>query len=281
MSGMVKMLGGQMHPFEIAFFRCLFGLAAIVPFVMTSGGTGLKTDRPWLYALRCAIGVTTILANFYSLTNLPLATAVAVSFTKPLFMLVLAGMFLGEIVGWQRGLATAVGFFGVIVLLHPNTMGSMDQRFILGTLAAVYAAFAMAVVLVLVKKLSVTEQPVTLLFWFTLASAAGTSAPALAVWQMPTLVQMAWLVAVGVLASAAQYCIFRAYQIGEATVVSPVDYTQLLWAGVIGNIFFAEAPDSSMLAGAVLIIASTFYILRHGARAKSAAATAEAILTEI
>jgi drug/metabolite transporter (DMT)-like permease len=278
MSGMVKMLGGQLHPFEIAFFRCLFGLAAILPFLIGPGGSGIKTDRPWLYALRCAIGVTAILANFYSLTNLPLATAVAVSFTKPLFMLVLAGMFLGEMVGWQRGVATAVGFFGVIVLLHPDTIGSMDHRFVLGTSAAVYAAFAMAVVLVLVKKLSVTEQPATLLFWFTLASAVGTLAPALTVWQMPSLTQTAWLVAVGLSASAGQYCIFRAYQIGEATVVGPVDYTQLLWAGMIGNIFFAEDPDLSTLVGAVLIVASTFYVLRHGSRMKNAAA--EALLTE-
>ena len=92
MGGIAKMLGGKLHAFEIAFFRCLFGLAAILPFLWDPNGASLKTSRPWLYLLRCLIGITAILGSFYSLANLPLAASVAVNFTKPLFMLVLAAL---------------------------------------------------------------------------------------------------------------------------------------------------------------------------------------------
>jgi len=267
MSGIAKMLGGSLHAFEIAFFRCLFGLAAILPFVWGPGGAGLKTSRPWLYLVRCLIGVTAILGSFYSLTNLPLASAVAVNFTKPLFMLVLAALFLGERVDWRRWLATCAGFAGVVVLLRPSA-SPMDvgDNWLGGTAAAIYAAFAMAVVLVLVKKLSETEQPATLLFWFTLAAAIGTAGPAALVWQTPTWGQTLWLVLLGGMASLGQYAIFRAYQVGEATVVGPVDYTQLLWAGAIGALFFGEMPDLGTLIGAAMIIGSAFVVLKQGRR---------------
>lgn len=269
MGGIAKMLGGKLHAFEIAFFRCLFGLAAILPFLWGPNGASLKTSRPWLYLLRCLIGITAILGSFYSLANLPLAASVAVNFTKPLFMLVLAALFLGEKVDLRRGLATCIGFIGVIAVVRPSPgmigsmAGGLGNDWLGGTAAAVYAAFAMAVVLVLIKKLSETEQPATLLFWFTLASAIGTALPAALVWQTPTFGQLLWLILLGVLASLGQFGIFRAYQVGEATVVGPVDYTQLIWAGGIGILCFNEIPDLWTILGAALIVASAFVVLKQ------------------
>ena len=78
---------------------------------------------------------------------------------------------------------------------------------------------------------------------------------------------MLWLLAIGLLANVGQFFMFRAYQVGEASVVGPVDYTQLLWVGLIGQIFFAEIPSPTLLAGATLIVLSTFYILRQGIKA--------------
>jgi drug/metabolite transporter (DMT)-like permease len=264
MSGFSKYLGSMgIHAFQIAFFRSVFGLLALLPFILGKNGAPLATGRPLLYFIRCAIGITSLVANFYSMTTLPLATAAALSFTRPLFLVVLAILFLGETIGWRRALATLTGFGGVIVLLHPGSAMAQDSGITpVGAAAAVYAAFSMAVVLLLVKKLSKTEQPVTLLFWFTLASVAGTAWPAALVWRDPSPLQWSELVAVGILGSLAQYAIFRAYQLGEATVVGPVDNSQMIWAGLIGSLFFGEIPDGFTAVGVLIILASTVGVLR-------------------
>jgi len=264
MSGFSKSLGSMgIHAFQIAFFRSFFGLLALLPFIVGDNAAPLRTGRPLLYFLRCGIGITSLLANFYSMTSLPLATAAALSFTRPLFLVLLAILFLGETLGWRRGLATLIGFGGVIVLLHPGAALAQGSGITPdGAAAAVYAAFSMAVVLLLVKKLSNTEHPITLLFWFSLASAAGTAGPAALVWINPSLLQWSQLIAVGVLGSLAQYAIFRAYQIGEASVLGPVDNSQLIWAGLIGSLFFGEIPDGFTAAGVLLIVVSTLGVLR-------------------
>ena len=264
MSGFSKNLGGMgIHAFQIAFFRSVFGLLALLPFLVGKNAAPLSTGRPFLYFLRCAIGITSLLANFYSMTTLPLAMAAALSFTRPLFLVVLAILFLGETMGWRRALATLTGFGGVIVLLHPGAAMAQNSGITPeGAAAAVYAAFSMAVVLLLVKRLSKTEHPVTLLFWFTLASTVGTAGPAALVWHDPSPLQWSELVAVGILGSLAQYAVFRAYQIGEASVVGPVDNSQMIWAGLIGSLFFGEVPDGFTGVGVLIILASTLGVLR-------------------
>jgi drug/metabolite transporter (DMT)-like permease len=264
MSGFSKNLGGMgIHAFQIAFFRSLFGLLSLLPFMVGKNGAPIRTDKPFLYLLRCGIGITSLLANFYSMTALPLATAAALSFTRPLFLVILAILFLGESIGWRRALATLTGFGGVIVLLHPGTALAQNSTLSVdGAASAVYAAFSMAVVLLLVKKLSKTEHPVTLLFWFSLASVLGTAGPAVLVWRDPSTLQWGQLVAVGLLGSFAQYAIFRAYQIGEASVVGPVDNSQMIWAGLIGGLFFGEIPDGFTAVGVLIIVISTLGVLR-------------------
>ena len=264
MSGFSKYLGGTgIHAFQIAFFRSLFGLLTLLPFILGKNGAPLSTGRPFLYFFRCAIGITSLMANFYSMTALPLAMAAALSFTRPLFLVVLAILFLGETMGWRRGLATLTGFGGVIVLVHPGTALAQNSSISMdGAASAVYAAFSMAVVLLMVKKLSKTEHPVTLLFWFSLASVLGTAGPAALVWHDPNPLQWSELVAVGVLGSLAQYAIFRAYQIGEASVVGPVDNSQMIWAGLIGSLFFGEIPDGFTAVGVLIIVISTLGVLR-------------------
>ena len=104
MSGFSKNLGSMgIHAFQIAFFRSVFGLLALLPFILGKNGAPLSTGRPFLYFLRCGIGITSLMSLFYSMTALPLATAAALSFTRPLFLVLLAILFLGELVGWRRG----------------------------------------------------------------------------------------------------------------------------------------------------------------------------------
>ena len=256
----VKWLGTRLDVFEIAFFRCLVGLATILPFIigpaLAHGSAALVlTGRPWLHVARAVVGVSGMFCGFYSVTHLPLATATAISFTKPLFLIVLAVVFLGEPVRWRRWTATAAGFAGVLFVVRPG-----GDAFNLAALLGLLGAMLIADVVVLVKKLSASERNVTILFYFTLITTLVSAIPAVFVWRAPTRYELGLLVLVGVLATLGQWCSLRAYRVGEATAVMPFDYIRLLFAGLYGFALFAEVPDLLSLAGAAILIVSTLYI---------------------
>ncbi|MHA1569414.1 MAG: DMT family transporter, partial [Alphaproteobacteria bacterium] len=124
------------------------------------------------------------------------------------------------------------------------------------------------VVTVIIKKLSETERPVTIMFYFGITSTTVAAIPAAAVWRTPTLSEIALLMLIGALGATAQVCTIRAYRVGEASAITPFDYSRLLFAGLLGVIFFAEIPDLWTLAGAGIIVASTLYIARREALAR-------------
>lgn len=260
MNGLIKGLGSDVHPFQIAFFRSLFGLAVVLPFVVRTGWRGMATARPGIHGARAFFGVSAMLCSFYALAHLPLATAVAIMFAKPLFMIVLAVLFLGETVRWRRWSATAVGMAGVLVMLRPG--GGEMFAALMALAAALFAAMAFATV----KRMTATERPMVVLFWFSVLATVGTLPPALFVWRLPSGTAFALLLAVGALGSLAQYFLVRAFTVGEATAVVPVDYLTLLFSGLIGYLFFAEVPDRTTVIGGAIVVASTLYIVGREAR---------------
>ncbi len=256
----VKTIGQRLDPFEIAFFRCAFGLVAVIPFLAGTRGWTIS-GNPWMHVLRSVVGVSGMFCGFYSLTHLPLATATAISFTKPLFLIVLVVLFLGETVRWRRWTATAVGFLGVLIVIRPG-----GDAFTFAMLIALLGSFLVADVTVLVKKLSVTDRNVTIIFYFGVVTTLVSVVPAIFVWQMPNLFEWSLLVLVGATAAFGQYCSLRAFRIAEATAVMPFDYTRLLFAGFFGYFFFAEVPDRWTLVGVAVLIASTLYIAQREMR---------------
>jgi len=202
-----------------------------------------------------------MLCTFYALANLPLATAVTILFAKPLFMIVLAVLFLGETVRWRRWLATAVGFAGVLLMVRPAGGGEAGPAMV-----ALLAALLTAVVLVLIKKMTATERPAAVLFYFSVSASIGTLGPALAVWTTPPPMEFALLLAMGAFGSLGQYFGIRAFHAGEATAVAPVDYSTLLFSGLIGYVAFAEIPDRETVIGGAIVVTSTLYIVIREAR---------------
>lgn len=257
----VKTLGRTIDPFQIAFFRCFFGGLTIIPFLLASSGVlALRTRRLGGHIVRAAAGYLSMALAWYAIVRLPLADATALSFSRPLFMVVLAVLFLHEIVRWRRWTATAVGFVGVLVMARPG-LGEVN----LGLAAAIGGAFCVAVVSVMIKSLAATERPTTIIFYFGVLSSLMALGPALWVWRTPTLVEFLLLIAIGAFGSLGQYFTIRAFRIAEATAVDPFDYTRLLLATLFGFLFFAEIPDIFTLIGAVIIVGSTFYIARREA----------------
>ena len=256
MGALVKLLGQRLDSFQIAFFRCFFGFIAFLPFVLLKKGRrAFRTTHFYGHFLRAAIGVAAIIAGFYATTRLPLTDSTAISFTAPLFMILTAIFLLGEKVRWRRGLATVAGFIGVLVMVRPDS-GTLDVAAMVG----LFAAFLAALSTTLIKRLSTTEAALTILVYFGLFSSILTAIPAYFVWHPLTGDDFAQLALVGALGAVGQFRQVRAYATGELMAVAPIDYSRLVFAGIMGFLLFAELPDRYTLVGAAIIVGSTLYI---------------------
>lgn len=262
---LIKYAGQTLHTFEIVFLRCVFGLIVVIPLLMQSGVNGLRVRQPGMHVLRICCAVCGMMGGFYAMTHLELATAISLSFTRPLFMILLALVFLGEVVRWRRGLATLVGFTGVIVMVQPGAV-----TFEPAIATALISALAVAGALVTVKILAKDNEPVTIMLTFSIGSVIVAAIPAAFVWQMPSGMEWLTLIGIGVCASCGQYALIRAFTLGEATVMSPIDYLQIVVASVAGFYLFQERPSLWTFIGAVIIVAATLYILRRSAQVQAA-----------
>ena len=267
---LVKTLGQTLHPFEISFFRGLVALAVILPIFARTGGlrAGMRTQIPLLQLTRGVVGSLAMFLGFYAIVALPLADAQAISFSRNLFLVPLAAFVLSEVVGLRRALAAAVGFVGVLIMLRPGVdMGSGDAGLYLsaGAAAALGHAFLVALATVLVNIASRYDGPVTLMFYTNIVTVSLIAIPTFFVWQTPTMNEFLMLIAMGVLATASHNCFIRAFAIGEASAIAPVDYSRLIFAALAGWLVFSTVPDRFTIIGALIIVASSFYIVRREA----------------
>jgi drug/metabolite transporter (DMT)-like permease len=261
MGAIVKLLGRRLDSGEVAFFRCLFGFAATLPFLWRARGRhAFRTTHPLGHFLRGVLSVASMIAGFYATTQLPLTTSTAISFTSPMFMIPVAIVLLGESVRWRRGLATFVGFLGVLVMVRPDR-AIFDGAVLVGLLAALLAALSTT----LIKRLSKTEPAAAILAYFGLFSSLLTAAPAWLVWRTPSGRELVLCAVMGILGGIGQYCAVRAYALGELTMIAPLDYSRLIFAGIMGYLLFAELPDRYTALGALIIVGSTLYIARREA----------------
>jgi drug/metabolite transporter (DMT)-like permease len=262
---LIKIAGQTQHTFEIVFFRCLFGMLVVIPLLMKSGLGALKVKKPALHLIRATCAVIGMSGGFYAMTHLELATAISLSFTRPLFMIILAAVFLREFVRWRRGLATAVGFIGVLIMVQPGT-SSIEPAVLSGLLAALAVGGA----LITVKLIVPYDAPVTIMLTFSIATVVMAALPAAFVWQTPTTDELLLLMGLGIVASCGQYCFIQAFAIGEATIMSPIDYVQIILGSAAGFFLFSERPGIETFIGAAVIVASTLYIVMRGARVQAA-----------
>ncbi|MGE4527805.1 MAG: DMT family transporter [Rhodospirillaceae bacterium] len=265
MNALVKYVGHDLHGFEIAFFRAVFGFLVLVPVIIGAGGLRVfHTRKPLLHLWRAVSGCGAMLCFFYSLTRLPLANATALSFSQPLFLLAMAPFLLQEKVGWHRWAAALVGFAGVVIAAQPGAEGFTAASF-----AAIGGALFMALAVVSVKVMSRTEAPLTILAYFSLSIIFTTFVPSIPVWRTPSPVQLASLALIGAMGSLGQYLYIRAYRAGDASVVAPFNFLQLPFAMLLGFICFAEIPAAATLAGGGIIVAAVLYIMRREAKVHS------------
>jgi drug/metabolite transporter (DMT)-like permease len=259
----IKLLGHRLDSFQIAFFRVVIGFVAILPFIAGSGLAQLRTRHLPVHFVRGVFGLTAMYCSYYAIARMPLADYTALSFTKPLFAVVLAILILGETVRWRRWTATALGFVGVLIMVRPGA-GTFQPA----ALAALVDAFSIAFLITLVKRLPPQETPLGMLFYFGVFATVLAAGPAIYYWQWPTLYEWSLLIGVGALGALSQSFWIRSFRAGEASVVAPFDYLRLPIAATIGFIGFTELPTVWTFVGAGVIVGSTLYIAHREAQVK-------------
>lgn len=272
MNGSIRHVSAEIHPFEIAFFRNFFGLLIFMPWLMRAGLGALKTDRLGLHALRGLSGIAAMLAWFWSLSVLPLADAVALNFTLPLFATVLAVVVLGEVVRVRRWTATLIGFAGAMIILRPGV-----DEITFAELMVLFAALMMASTTIIVKILARTDSPAVIVVYMTIFLTPLSALPAAFVWETPSWPSLAWLAAIGLMANIAHLCLTHAFKAADASAVMPFDFARLIFVAIIGFVFFNEVPDVWTWVGAAVIVGSSVYIARREAQV----ARAERIAAEV
>jgi drug/metabolite transporter (DMT)-like permease len=257
----IRLASEQLHPFQIAFFRNLFGLAFTIPIILKAGLGLLRTNRLGLYLLRCVTGLCAMLAGFWALVHLPLAQAVALSYTTPLFVTILAVLVLGEVVRARRWTAIAIGFVGVLVILRPDAGGLQ-----LAAIVALVASALSASSAISIKFLSRTEAPDAIVVWMVMVMTPLSLLPALPVWQWPTAPIWLWAILTGGLGTLGHLLMTRAYRLADVSALQPLNFLQLPIVAVLAWLLFSEAIDLWTAVGAGIIFTSTIYIAHREAR---------------
>ncbi|MEP1197917.1 DMT family transporter [Tateyamaria sp.] len=255
MHGLVRFVSEVLPPFQIAFFRNIFGLAFLLPLLMRSRFAILRTKRIGLHALRGVVNVGAMLMFFTALSISPLAKVTALSFTAPIFMAILSVLILGERFRIYRWLAIFFGFLGMLIILRPGLV-AID----IGALLVTASAALWAVAMVIIKILSRTESSVTIVAYMGIFLGLFSIGPAVWVWQPFGLETLAWMVVIGLFGSIAQMSLSQSLKETDPTALMPFDFLKLVWTALIGAWFFAEVPDIFTWIGAGVIFSSGVFI---------------------
>lgn len=258
MAAMIKYLAGQgLSSESLVFFRNFFGLMFLLPLLLSGGIAQLKTQRIGMHFLRATTGVVAMFLLFYAIARLPLAESALVKMTAPFFLPLIALFWLGENVRQQTWWAILLGFIGVVVILRPGSDGFNPVL-----LVALASAVVMAVALVSIRRMADTEPPRRIIFWFGVFSSLVSAVPMF--WQTvwPSLAQFYWLLAIGVVATAAQLCMTHAYQLASPGRIGVYNYSSVIWAVALGWLLWEEVLHISFLFGTLLIVGAGVWNLR-------------------
>lgn len=258
-------------PLEIVFFRNLFAFLGMTPWLLRHGFGAMKTERLPLISLRVFFGLLSMAAWFTSLAIVPMANAVALSFTAPLFAAVAAVLVLHERIRARRMIALALGFGGMLVILRPG-----HAAVGWGEALVVASALTMALSIITMKLLTRTEGSAALVAWQNMLLTPVSLVPALFFWTWPTLEAWICLAAVGFIATVSHLCFTRGFSMADTTYLMPFDYVRLPFVAVLGWFAFGEATDIWTWIGAAIIAVSTIYVARREALARGKGAARDA-----
>ncbi|MDP7652154.1 MAG: DMT family transporter [Rhodospirillales bacterium] len=262
MAGIIRHVSADIHPFEIAFFRALFGLILMAPWFLRLGVASVRSRRVGMHVCRALFMLGAAMAWFTAISLMPIAEVTALTFTTPLFASLGAALFLAEKVGLRRAVAIGVGFAGAMIILRPGV-----EALTMPAMAALASAVFGAVGMLIVKSLSRTESPATIVIYVGLLLTPLSLVPALFVWTTPSLEALAWLAALGLVANLGHMPFARAMASADATAILPFDFLKLFFSATMGYLLFAEVPDVWTWIGATVIFGAVLYTARRESKA--------------
>ena len=255
MHASIKHISSGIHPFEVAFFRNLFGLVVIAPWFIKYGIQPLVTNKIKLHFLRSFFNVIAMLTFFYALSVTPLAEVASLAFTAPLFATLLAIIFLREKIGIRRSGAIIVGFIGAAIIVNPDF-----KNINIGHMCILISASIWSVALIFIKILGRTESSVTITSYMVIFMIPLSAIAASFYWVLPSLNDLLILAVIGIAGTGAQMLLAQALKEEDTGIIMPFDFLKMIWAVLIGYLIFSETPALNVWIGGIIIFSSTLYV---------------------
>ena len=257
----VRLLSDTMSSWQIVFIRAVFGIVGIGGFFLWTGLHKLKSRQIKIHIVRSTFNFVGMVMWFWALGHIELAKGIAIHFTMPLFIVLLAVIFLKERIGPWRITAMLVGFGGVLVILRPGMIESgLPELAILGS-AALYGG-----AVVFLKKVVESETPAAVTFYTNLFMALGCLVPTIVLWAPMTTADILPVLGLGVCGLFAPFMVAVALRKADASLIAAFDFLRLPFTALFGFVLFAEVPDEFVWLGAAIIFTSTYFIARREAR---------------
>lgn len=256
---LIKIAGQTIHITEILLIRQVLMIIFVSPVIIKNFPGSMHTSRLDLQLLRIVCAISAMLLGFTAVVHLPLADVTTIGFGKTFFISIAAIFILGETMGPRRWLAVIVGFVGVIIVAQPSGHEAIN---IYGLMAIAGSLFA-GLTSVIIRKLTRTDKPVTILSYQAIGVGLFMTLPAIWFWKTPDFYEASLLFAIGAVSVATQLTNIHGYRAGEATAIAPLEYMRLLYATILGLAIFGDWPETHVFLGAAIIIASAIYTVRR------------------
>ncbi|MCU4640297.1 DMT family transporter [Acinetobacter courvalinii] len=235
--------------YTIVFFRNVVGLILFLPFIFKQGMGFVKTEKLWMHTWRSIVGLAAMYGFFYAIAHLKLSNAMVFTYSSPIFIPLIAWLFLKEKVTTAMLCAAGLGFIGVFCVAKPD-QGLLNWISIVGISSSLLASMAF----VTVRALTQTEPPERIVFYFCLIGSLLSVIPMFWVWRPYHVHELFFLVAAGVLANVSQIFMSHAYRLAPAGQIAPVNYIAIIFAGIWGFLLWNEVPDLYSVIGFGIIL---------------------------
>jgi drug/metabolite transporter (DMT)-like permease len=263
----VRELLRHMGAFEILFLRTLVTMLLVAVALWRAGIATVRTRLFRFHLARALMHLAGQYCWIYAIGALTLAMVFAIEFTMPIWVAVLATLFLGERMNRARLAMLVLGLAGIAIILRPD-LGGLHPAALVMVLGSVFYAGNM----IMTKRISASDSPLAVLFWMSLTQLPLTLASAVPQWVAPTPLDLLWALGIGSGSFIAHYAMTRAMKLGDATLVVPIDFLRLPLIAAIGALFYAEPLDPATFVGAAVIFAGTYYSLARETRSHAARA---------
>ena len=255
MSVCIKATGDHIPLFQVVFFRNFFALLPLIFFIYFLKLNFSLINNYKLHIARAFIGITAMSLFFISIRYVPLVEMQTISYSSVFFISILSIFFLGEKIGYRRIIAIFIGFIGVLIILKPST-----ELFSNYSVLPLIASLFLSMAVIVLKKILLTNNNILSVWIFTVLCTIISLFFYNENWVWPNNLDMSFMIASGILGFIAQICLTKSFQLADASLLAPIDFSSVIWSFSLGYIFFGELISSDVLIGGLIIITSVGYI---------------------